>query len=134
MRGNFTGVWKLIRGESDFGFLAPPRSRVDTIAHEEPELRIRTRQKDANGDLALDRDLTIGGPVVEVVIHGRARRVRAYWDEAALVVETVSEVSGSPRGIEDRWTLDADAGWVTIDRVHEQPGGPVRQRLRMRRR
>jgi hypothetical protein len=133
MGANFTGVWKLIRGESDFAFLPPPALRVDTIAHDEPELRIRTRQKDPNGDITLDRDLTIGGEACEVLIRGRVRQIRAYWDAEALVIETSSEVSGKPRSIIDRWTLDPDAAWLTIERVHHQPGGPVRQRLRLRR-
>ncbi|MFM2124342.1 MAG: hypothetical protein RL328_793, partial [Acidobacteriota bacterium] len=51
-----------------------------------------------------------------------------------LVVETRSEVSGKPRRIEDRWTLDEDGLWLTIERVQEQPGGAVRQRLRMQKR
>ena len=134
MRPNLTGVWKLVRGESDFGFLPPPRLRVDTIAHQDPLLRIRTRQKDANGDITLDRDLTIGGEPVNIEIRGRARQVRAFWDEGVLVVETRSEVSGQARRIEDRWTLDAEGEWLTIERLHEQPGGPVHQRLRLRRR
>ena len=72
MQPNFTGVWKLIRGECDFGFLPPPRLRVDTILHNDPQLRIRTRQKDANGDITIDRDLTIGGEAVTIQIRGRA--------------------------------------------------------------
>ncbi len=134
MQPNFTGVWKLIRGECDFGFLPPPRLRVDTIAHEDPRLRIRTRQKDANGDITVDRDLIVGGEAATVTIRGRTRLIRAYWNEDVLVVETSSEVSGKARHIEDRWTLDEKAEWLTIERLHEQPGGAVHQRLRLHRR
>ena len=130
---NFTGVWKLARGESNFGFLPPPDLRVDRIVHEDPQLHIQTRQKDANGDITIDRDLTIGEQGAEIMIRGRARRIRVFWDEAVLVLETSSEVSGKARRIEDRWTLDAGADWLTIERRHEQPGGPLRQRLRLRR-
>ena len=134
MDANFSGVWKLIRGESDFGFLPPPQLRVDTIAHDGPCLRVRTRQKDASGDITVDRDLAIGAEPAEIEIRGRRRKIRAYWDEAALVMETVSEVSGNGRRIEDRWTLDPGGEWLTIARVREQPGGAVRQKLRLRRR
>jgi hypothetical protein len=109
MRPNFTGVWKLVRGEGDFGFLPPPQLRVDAIAHEDSQLHIRTRQKEANRDVTIDRDLIIGDEAAKVIIRGRARRVRACWDEAVLVVVTSSEVSGKARRIEDRWTLDAAA-------------------------
>lgn len=133
---DFTGAWKLIRGESEFGFLPPPRLRIDNITHNAGTgaLQIRTRQKDASGDVTVDRDLVIGGDAVAVAIRGRSRSVRAYWATGAeLVIETASEVSGASRRIEDRWTLDPGGQWLTIHRLHELPGGPVRQRLRLRR-
>jgi hypothetical protein len=131
---NFSGVWKLIRGECNFGFLPPPHLRVDTIAHTEPNLNIRTRQKDTNGDITIDRDLVIGDEPVKIKVHGKPRFVRAFWDDHALVVETRSEVSGKERRLEDRWTLDEDLEWVTIARFLDMPGGPVRQTLRLQRR
>lgn len=130
---NFTGVWTLIGGESDFGFLLPPSLRVDTIVHDNQRLLIRTQQKDSNGDLTIDRDLTIGGEPEDIMILGGARRVRAFWEETVLIVETRYEVSDKARRVEDRWTLEAGADWLTIQRRHEQPGGPVRQRLRLQR-
>ena len=133
MRPDFTGTWKLIRGESDFGFLAPPGWRLDTIAHEDPQVRIRTRQKDANGDTTVDRDLTVGGEPVTIMVRGRELQIIALWEDTVLVVETRSEVSGNARRIEDRRSMDAGGEWLTIERLHEQPGGAVRQRLRLRR-
>lgn len=133
MRPNLTGEWKLVPGECEFSFLPPPRLRLDTIQHQEPRLHVRTRQKDANGDIVVDRIVEVGGPAEQITIHGRARTIRAFWDEDVLVMETVSEVSGSSRRIENRWTVDEDGGWLTIDSKHEQPGGAVHQRLRLRR-
>lgn len=133
MQPDFTGNWKLNRGESDFGFLAPPEWRLDTITHEDPQVRIRTRQKDANGDTTVDRDLTVGGEPVIIMIRGRDRHIIAFWEGSVLVVETRSEVSGKARRIEDRRSMDAGGEWLTIERLHEQPGGAVRQRLRLRR-
>lgn len=132
-RPNLTGVWKLVRGEGEFAFLAPPRLRVDTIQHQEPRLHIRTRQKDANGDITVDRIVQVGGRPEEIAIHGRARTIRAFWDGDVLVMETRAEVSGQTRRIEDRWTLDNSGAWLTIERRHEQPGGAVHQRLRLQR-
>lgn len=133
MRPDFTGTWKLIRGESDFSFLTPPEWRLDTITHEDPQVRIRTRQKDANGDITVDRDLTVGGEPVTIRVRDRERQIIAFWEDAVLVVETRSEVSGNARRIEDRRSMDAGGEWLTIERLHEQPGGAVRQRLRLRR-
>jgi hypothetical protein len=92
---------------------------------------IRTHQIDANGDTTVARDLILGDEAETIMILDRARMIRAFWDETVLVVEKNSEVSGKPRRSEDRWTLDAGAEWLTIARLYEQPGGPVRQRLRL---
>jgi len=132
-RPDFTGAWKLIPGESDFAFLAPPRLRIDTVIHEGCCLRIQTRQKDANGDLTVVRDLIIGEEASQVIIRGRRRSIRAFWDDTALVVETISEVSGKGRRIRDRWALAEDAERLVIERRYEQPGGAVNQRLVLRR-
>jgi hypothetical protein len=107
--------------------------RVDTIVHEDLRLQIATHQIDANGDLTVHRDLIVGGEAQTITILGRARKIRAYWADAVLVVETTSEVSGAPRRIEDRWTLDDAADRLTIARLHEQPGGAVRQSFCLRR-
>ena len=133
MRPDFTGAWKLIRGESDFGFLPPPAWRLDTISHHDPQLRIRTRQKDANGDTTVDRDLTVGGQPVTITIRGRPRQITAFWEGSVLVMETRSQVSGQARRIVDRRSLDPAGEWLTLERLHEQPGGAVKQRLRLRR-
>jgi hypothetical protein len=133
MRPNFTGVWRLIPEKCEFAFLPPPRRRVDTIVHDDPQLRIHTHQIDANGDIALDRDLTIGGQAITIAIRGRERQIRAFWDGDVLVLETLSMVSGSVRRLEDRRSLDTAAEWLTIERLHAQPGGPVKQVLRFHR-
>ena len=133
MHPNFTGVWKLIPEKSEFAFLPPPRSRLDTIVHDDPQLHIHTRQIDANGDIALDRDLTIGGQTVTIAIRGRERQIRAFWDGDVLVLETLSVVSGKVRRLEDRRSLDAAAEWLTVERLHKQPGGAVKQLLRFHR-
>jgi len=129
---NFTGVWKLVRGESDFAFLPTPRFRLDTIEHSEPQLRIVTHQIDSNGDLTVERSLTIGGPPVEIMLLGRPRMISARWDAEELLLETRSTVSGSERLIEDRWSLVPGDFPVQLVRVHHQPGGAVRQTLRFR--
>jgi hypothetical protein len=127
---NFSGIWKLNCGESEFGFLAPPRLRVDIIIHNEPQISICTRQIDSNGDLTVERKLSIGAEPVEIAILGSTRLVSARWDSAWLLVETRSTVSGNERLLEDRWAIDAARTCITVARVHHLPGGAVRQMLR----
>ena len=101
--------------------------------HDDPQLHIRTHQIDANGDIAVDKDLTIGGQTLTVAIRGRERQIRAFWDDDVLVLETLSVVSGNIRCLEDRCSLDAAEEWLIVERLHEQPGGAVKQLLRFHR-
>lgn len=132
MKPNFSGHWVLDRDASDFGFLMPATRRVDDVIHHEDSIRIVTLQTDANGKTQVERAFLIGGPSVEVMIRGRARQIRGYWDGDVLVIETASEVSGNGRRIEDRWKLDAESAVLHIERVHDMPGGRVKQLLLLR--
>ena len=119
------------RGRSEFAFLAPPRTRVDVITQTGDAISIRTTQKDTNGTTIVERSFQIGGDAVDVEIRGRMRRVSGRWEGADLVISTESEVSGNARRIEDRWRLSDDGETIFISRLHEQPGGAVRQMLAM---
>lgn len=127
---NLSGVWKLLVGESDFGFLPPPKFRLDTVAHAGERIRIETHQIDGNGDNTVVRDLIVGAEPVEAMILGRARWISARWDAETLVMETRSTVSGNDRAIEDRWRIGPEG--LTIRRIHRQPGGAGHQTLRFR--
>jgi hypothetical protein len=129
---DFSGEWELAPERCQYGFLKPPKLRRDRIDHREPDLRVVTRQVDGNGDVTVERNLTIGGEAIEIAIHGRQRTIRAWWEGEDLVVETGSEVSGNARRIEDRWRMDGEL--LTIERFHEMPGGAARQLLVLQRR
>lgn len=120
------------KGGSKFGFLPPPRLRVDRIEQTPAEIRIRTQQKDANGANTVERRLPLDGSPVEVTVLGRVRSISARWEGEVLVISTVSEVSGRPRLLEDRWSLSQDGSAITIQRRHGTPGGAVHQRLLLR--
>lgn len=132
MKPNFTGTWKLIRGESEFGYLPEPKFRQDLIEHTDPKFRVVTHQIDSNGDNTVERNLIIGAAGIEVAILGRPRLISASWDGEELVLETRSMVSGKERLLEDRWSVDPDEFHLRVTRVHHLPGGVVRQALRFR--
>ena len=104
---DFSGIWRLIQHESKFGYLVPPRFRVDTIEHRDSHIRILTQQIDSNGDVSVERRLTLCG------------------DE--IVMGTRSDFNGYSRLIEDRRRIAADGQSITILRRHELPGGAVKQ-------
>lgn len=132
---DFSGLWKLVTGESEFGFLPVPKFRLDKVVHDNGRIRIETHQIDSNGDNVVVRDLAIGGEPVEVDVLGKARWIRVLGDGDALKFETRSSVSGNERLIEDWWSLDETITDMplTVRRTLRQPGGAVHQKLRFRR-
>jgi hypothetical protein len=52
MQPNFTEVWTLIHSETESRFLPPPDFRVETIAHNEPQLNIKTFEGDPQRKVA----------------------------------------------------------------------------------
>ena len=133
MKPDFSGTWTLNLGASEFGFLKPPARREDVVVHEEPSLRVTTRQKDTNGDNVVGREVTIGGSEVTIDVLGKPRQLSAIWDGDDLLLVTRWEVGGNPRELTDRWTLQDGGARLVIERTQTMNGGPVRQRLVMQR-
>jgi hypothetical protein len=128
-RPDFSGTFTLNRELSDFAFLKPPRMRVDSIVHADAELAVTTLQIDTNGANTTVRRFNIGGEPVTIEVLGKARELRARWDENELVVETSWDHSGNVRVLTDRWTLSANRRQLVVNRHQEMNGGAVRQRF-----
>ena len=48
---NFTGKWSIDIAKSDFGPMPPPESVVHVIDHKEPNIKVVTTQKGAQGEI-----------------------------------------------------------------------------------
>ncbi len=116
---DLTGTWKLNPAKSDFGFGPQPRSRIDTIEHKEPHLRISTHLLDENGESTTIRDMTTDGKVVSQA----ARHYKARWDDTMLVIEvrnneTNVKTTARLQLSRDRNTLTRQQRWFF--KTHEE--------------
>jgi hypothetical protein len=66
---NLTGTWKMSPAKSDLGSNAI-KSRVDTIEHKDPQLKITTTQDDENGTNTVVRDYVTDGREMAHTILG----------------------------------------------------------------
>lgn len=126
---DFSGTFTLNRTRSEFAFLKPPKMRVDSIVHAEPALAVTTLQIDTNGANTTVRKFTTDQQPVTIEVLGKARQLRAHWEDTDLVVETSWDHNGTPRILTDRWRLTSDRKQLVITRHQEMNGGPVRQRF-----
>jgi hypothetical protein len=123
-RPNLTGAWKMNPANSDLGSNAI-KSRVDTIEHKDPQLKITTTQDDENGTNTVVRDYVTDGREMAHTILGGERKSSAHWDGNVLVIET--KVMNGNYTIHDRWALADDHKSIRIDREFSNaPGRPQR--------
>ena len=128
-RPDFSGTFTLNRAESEFAFLKPPKMRVDSIVHADPQLAVTTLQIDTNGANTTVRKFTTDQLPVTIDVLGKARQLKAHWEGIELIVETSWDHNGNPRVLTDRWVLSANGRQLVVTRHQEMNGGPVRQKF-----
>lgn len=82
---NFSGVWKLIVAKSDFGVLPAPESRVDTIEHSEPALKLSRNENGPEGKRDYTLNMTTDGKAVVNSLGGNDATITSVWEGGTLV-------------------------------------------------
>jgi protein-S-isoprenylcysteine O-methyltransferase Ste14 len=128
---NFTGEWKLNIGKSDFGVLRAPEHRVDHMRHEEPVLRVASRQSRGDRQSASEIECRTDGSDCTVSIRGSDLKLAATarWRGRALVVDSRGEYNAAQFRMSDRWTLSPDGKTLTIARSISSDSGETHQNL-----
>lgn len=119
---NFTGKWNLDVAKSDFGPMPPPESVVHLIEHREPNIKIVTTQKSAQGETTNERVLTTDGkenmnkmrmgPDGEQQVTSTSK-----WNGKALATSFKISAQGAEFDINDSWTLSEDGKVLTVVRA-----------------
>ena len=125
---NFTGKWNLDLTKSDFGPMPPPESVVHVIEHKDPNLKVVTTQKSAQGEITNERLLTTDGkPNLNKVRMGpdgpQDVTSTSKWNGKALATSFKLDVQGTPLAFDDSWTLSDDGKVLTIVRAIKSPQG-----------
>jgi hypothetical protein len=74
---NLIGTWNMNPAKSDLGSNSI-KSRVDTIEHHEPQLKITTTQDDENGTNTVVREYVTDGREMTHTILGGERKNQSY--------------------------------------------------------
>ncbi len=131
----FTGRWVLDLPASDFGKgHKPPRAREDQVVLAGVWVDVHSLTVRASGDTSrLDYRYRTDGDAVNKLM-GQEMRTHGRLDGTALRFESVAQVFMMKLGVNERWSLSADGGSLTIERDSDSPLGKEHQRLVFRRR
>jgi hypothetical protein len=124
---DFTGTWTLDLTKSDFGQMPPPESLVSVIEHKEPNLKITTTQKGAQGELTNVRALTTDGKenVNKLRTMGGEQEVKSItrWNGRALTTAFTLDAQGAAVDVSDTFALSEDGKVLTVTREVKTPQG-----------
>ena len=126
---NFSGTWKLNASKSDFGPAPAPTSMTRTISHEEPKLKVATKQSTDNGDFETEFNYTTDGKECSNEIRGNPIKSVLKWDGDTLVINSKSKFNDNEMTIEDKWTLSPDGKSMTLVRHFASSMGEMDQKL-----
>ncbi len=111
---NFSGVWKMDPGRSDYGVMEAPQAVTRKIVHEEPNVTMVVNQKSSRGDMTSEfKYATDGKEYVNKTRLGDTRST-LKWDGDTLVLSTTRTVMGREVLITDHWSLSADGKIMTV--------------------
>ena len=124
---NFTGKWNLDVAKSDFGQMPPPDSVVHVIEHKEPNLKVVTTTKSAQGEITNERSLTTDGKenVNKMRMGPEEQQVTSTskWNGKSLATSFKLSAQGTEFEISDSWTLSDDGKVLTVSRGIKAPQG-----------
>ncbi len=127
---NFTGTWKLDPAQSSFGPVPGPESRVDTIEHSNPAIKIRSVQKGTmQGDLDYSFSLTTDGKPSTMNFQGTDATNTAYWAQDILTIDTDTTFQGTELTIKSLWSLSEDGKTLTVNSHFASSLGELDQKL-----
>jgi hypothetical protein len=120
---NLSGTWKLNSEKSNFGQMPGPASQVDTIEHNEPNVKIVEDQKGGMmGDLNITTNLRTDGTETTSKGMGDAEvKSTTHWEGSTLVVNSKTNFQGGDVTIKDSYSLSPDGKTLT-ETTHVESG------------
>ena len=105
---NFSGVWKLNAGKSDFSVLPGPEARVDTIDHSEPGVKISRKESGPDGARDYVMSMTNDGKETANALGPIEAKVAGSWEGNSHVMVMKLKVQDQDVTIKRVSTLSAD--------------------------
>ncbi len=112
---DFSGRWRMLKDQSDFGRFNRPDIIVRIVDHHEPTLNVHTVQTTGSKTTTSDVSYFTDGSETTNVMSGRDATSKAFWDGSALVIRTTTTDSKNETiQYVDHWELAADGQILTI--------------------
>jgi hypothetical protein len=113
---NLSGTWKLNVSKSDFGQMPAPDSMTRAITHEDPKLKILTKQSGQNGEFEYELNYTTDGKECTNEMFNNPMKSTVKWDGDTLVFDTKGKFGDNDIAIQEKWTLSQDGKTLVIAR------------------
>lgn len=122
---NFSGRWRMVKDQSEFGKFTPPDIIVRVVDQHYPTLNVHTVQTRGKDTSVSDVSYFISGDVATNSMSGRDATSKTFWDGDTLVVNTTTKDSkDEEEQIVDRWTLSPDGQTLTVEsHIATEKGG-----------
>lgn len=126
---DFSGNWKLVADQSDFGPMPPPEKFEQTVAHKDPEMKVSVTQAGQQGEMKVDVAYNTEGKETSNEIRGAAVKSIAKWEGEALLIESKLDFQGNEVKLSDKWTLSEDGKSLTMNRKINSPQGEFEMKM-----
>ena len=114
-RPNFSGRWRMVKDQSDFGKFGAPDMIVRVVDHHDPTMNVHTVQTKGKSTTSADVSYFTNGDETTNNLSGRDAISKCFWDDNTLVVRTETKNSKNEETqIIDRWDLSSDGKTLTI--------------------
>lgn len=129
-RTDFSGRWRMLKDQSDFGTFQMPDMIVRVVDQHEQTMNVHTVQTAGRKTSSSDVSYFTDGSVTKNVINGRDADSKAFWDGPTLVIRTaMKDSSGEDEQVIDRWDLSEDRNTLTVNSRIATPRGGVDMKL-----
>jgi hypothetical protein len=127
---NYSGRWKMLKDQSDFGKFKAPEMIVRVVDDHYPTLNVHTLQTMNGKTVTSDVSYYTDGRETTNTLSGRDATSKSFWDGSALTIRTETKNNkGEDTQIVDRWDLSPDGQTLTIGSHIETPNGEVDLKL-----
>ena len=129
---DLSGTWSLDIAKSEFGGAPAPDSIVHVIEHKDPNLKITTTQKSAQGELTNTRNVTSDGKEnvnkMRTMVGEQDVHSTSSWSGRKLMTALKLDIQGNPIDIAEAWELSDDGKVLTVVRDIKTGQGDFHQK------
>lgn len=127
---NFSGRWRMLKEQSDFGKFSQPDLVVRVIDQHDPTLNLHTVETKSGKTSTADISYFTDGRESTNNRGGHDATSKAFWDGAALMIRTETTDSKNEQiEVVERWELSPDGKELTTTSDITTPAGAAHLKL-----